>query len=283
VPGRNRLRGALGVVVDRQLGEGGGLGLEQLGAEEAGLDEHGADPVGRDLVGQAFHPALQAELRRRVRRGERAADDAAGRGDRDHQPGALLAHDREHGACHGHRSEQVGLDLAADLLRRELLEEAAEEVGGVVDQHVDASEPLDRRGDGPLGARFVGDVERGDEQVLVLADGRSHGIGAAAGGDDAVTRGERGPGEVDAHAATGAGDQPRLGGDVVGGHVVLLGRDRRGGRARQRAATASALRTTRCARGSGACDEEAVREARPRARIVSGAGVMAVRASLTCE
>jgi amino acid transporter len=39
----------------------------------------------------------------------------------------------------------------------------------------------DRRGAGPLGARRVGDVQLGDEQPLVLAAGRPHGVEVAAG------------------------------------------------------------------------------------------------------
>ena len=44
---------------------------------------------------------------------------------------------------------------------------------------------VDGRGRGVLGAVRVGDVERGDEQVLVLADRRRARVGVAAGGDDA--------------------------------------------------------------------------------------------------
>jgi hypothetical protein len=77
-----------------------------------------------------------------------------------------------------------------------------------VDRHVDATEPRDRRGDGPLGALRVGDVQLGDEQVLPLADRRADGVRVAAGGDDVVTGGQGSTGELDAHPAPGAGDQP---------------------------------------------------------------------------
>ena len=35
-------------------------------------------------------------------------------------------------------------------------------------------------------------------------------LGVAAGGDDRVTGGQGGLGDVDAHAATGAGDEPNI-------------------------------------------------------------------------
>ena len=65
-------------------------------------------------------------------------------------------------------------------------------------------------GRGVLGAVGVGHVEGGDEQVLVRADGRAHGVGVAAGGHDVVAGGQGRAGELDAHAATGAGDEPGL-------------------------------------------------------------------------
>ena len=144
---------------------------EQLGAEEAGLDEHRADAERRDLGGQRLHPALHPELRRGVGRAELLPDDASGRGDRHDQPGALGAHDGQHGAGDVQRAEQVGLDLRPEVLRGDFLEEPGEEVAGVVDQHVDAAKPLDGGLHGGLGAGGVGDVELDDQQIVRLADG----------------------------------------------------------------------------------------------------------------
>ena len=58
-------------------------------------------------------------------------------------PGALLAHDRQDGAGDVHRADEARRELPLDLLRRQLLEVARVEVGGVVDQHVDAAEAVD--------------------------------------------------------------------------------------------------------------------------------------------
>ena len=127
------------------------------------------------------------------------------------EPGALGAHDRQHGAGDVQRAEQVGLDLRPEVLGGDLLEEPGVEVAGVVDQHVDAAEPFDGGLHGRLGVGGVGDVELDDQQVVVPR--RRPGltrVGVAAGGHDRVAGGEGGPGDVDAHAAAGTGDQPDL-------------------------------------------------------------------------
>jgi len=52
------LGGALGVVVDRQVGVGGGLACEQLGAEEARFDDRRVDAERLNLEAQGLHPSL---------------------------------------------------------------------------------------------------------------------------------------------------------------------------------------------------------------------------------
>src|ERR1700746_825552 len=61
-----------------------------------------------------------------------------------------------------------------------------------------------------LGVGGVGDVELDGQQVVVLAQGRCDSAGVTPGGDHGVTGRERGPGDVGAHAAAGAGDEPDL-------------------------------------------------------------------------
>ena len=103
---------------------------------------------------------------------EHAAGDASGRGNGEHQAGALLAHHRQHGAGDVHRAEQQRLDLVADLIGAEFLEEAGVEVAGVVDQDVDAAEPRDGGLDRGLRVLGAGDVELHGQQVVVVADRR---------------------------------------------------------------------------------------------------------------
>jgi hypothetical protein len=92
----------------------------------------------------------------------------------------------------------------------DLLEEPGVEVAGVVDEHVDASEPVDGSPDGRFGVGGVGDVEHDGQEVIVLAQGGGDGLGVAGGGDHGVAGRERRPGDVDAHATAGAGDEPNL-------------------------------------------------------------------------
>ena len=122
--------------------------------------------------------------------------------------GPLPAHHRQHGPGHVHRSDQSGGQLVRDLLRGQVLEVAAVEVGGVVDQHVDAPEPVDRGLDGGCGVCRAGDVEPQHKQVLGFSDRFPHGLGVATGGDHRVPRGERRLGELHAHAATRTRDEP---------------------------------------------------------------------------
>jgi hypothetical protein len=77
-----------------------------------------------------------------------------------------------------------------DLLRRQLLEEAGVEVAGVVDEHVDAAEPLERCPHCRFGGREAGDVELDDQQVVGLAERVTDRFGTAAGRDDRVADGE---------------------------------------------------------------------------------------------
>ena len=82
---------------------------------------------------------------------ELPADDAGGRGDRHDEAGALGAHDGQDGAGDVDRAEQGRLDLRPEVLGADLLEEAGIEVARVVDQDVDAAEPVDGGARGVLG------------------------------------------------------------------------------------------------------------------------------------
>ena len=123
-------------------------------------------------------------------------------------------HDGKHGTGDVHRAEQVGLDLGAEIIGGELLEEPGVEVAGVVDEDVDAAEALDGGGDRRHGVFGTGDVELDDEQVVGVAERLAHGVGVAAGRDDGVAGGERRLHDVDAHATAGTGHEP----DVLVSH-----------------------------------------------------------------
>ena len=160
--------GAFGVVVDRQLGpDRRGSFDEQLGAEEAGFDDRRADAERLDVEAQRLHPALHSELACRVGGDELLADQPGRRRDRDDVPRPLPAHHRQHRTGDVHRPEQVRFDLCAHLGRADLLEVAGVEVAGVVDEHVDPTEPVDGSPDGRLGRGSIGDVEIDRQQIVV--------------------------------------------------------------------------------------------------------------------
>jgi hypothetical protein len=129
---------------------------------------------------------------------------------------------REHGAGDVHRPEQVGFELRPEVFGGDLLEEPGVEVPGVVDEDVDAAEPVERRPHASIRVRRIGDVELDGEEIVVPADCGGDLARIAPGGDDVVTGGERGASDVDAHTAAGAGDEPHLLVSRGCVHVVVL-------------------------------------------------------------
>jgi hypothetical protein len=200
----------LGVVGDGRGGVVGRLLGEEFGAEEPGVDDGGVDAERLNLGGERFHPAINAELRGGVGGAVLKARQPRRRGDRHHVSRALLAHHGQDGAGDVHRADQSRRDLPLHLLGGRLLEVAGVEVGGVVDQHVDAAEALDGRLDRRLGVLWAGDVELDHQQVVRLAERSPDGVGVPAGGDDGLAGGGGSLGNIEAHAAAGAGNEPHL-------------------------------------------------------------------------
>jgi len=89
------------------------------------------------------------------------AGDACGRGDGEQQAGALLTHHRQDRASDVHRAEQQRVELIADLVRAQLLEEAGEEVARVVDQNINSAKLCDRGLDRRLRILWTRDIEFG--------------------------------------------------------------------------------------------------------------------------
>ena len=142
-------------------------------------------------------------------------------------PRALLAHHRQDGAGDVHRADEARRQLPLDLLRRQLLEVARVKAGGVVDQHVDAAEPVDSGPHRRLGIGAAGDVQLDGQQVVRLSQGLGHAVGVPARGHDRVAGRQGGLGEIDAHAAAGSGDEPDLlvrhGMTAITGSSIALG------------------------------------------------------------
>jgi hypothetical protein len=106
-------------------------------------------------------------------------------------------------------ADEARRELALHLLGGELLKVAGGEVGGIVHQHVDAAETVDGRLDRGCGVLRAGDVELDDQQRVRVAERLTNGFGLATGGNDVLTGGQRGLRDAEAHATSGAGDEPR--------------------------------------------------------------------------
>ncbi len=65
-----------------------------------------------------------------------------------------------------HRAEEVGIHQGPQLAVRCLLERADQPIAGIVDQHVDSTEALDRCRDGGFGVAGANDVERKDKHPV---------------------------------------------------------------------------------------------------------------------
>ena len=175
-----------------------------------------ADRVGAQL---ARHRARQAEHAGLGRRVVRAAEDAAAalrrhRRDADDRAALLALHLRNHGLRHQQRAAQAHVEDrvvvgVGDVHRLARLRDA-----GVVDQHVDAAEGLEHRGDGGVARRLVGDVGHDAEVAIAQLGGGGGGLGARQvehGHARAVLRHQLGGGESQAVGAGAAGDH----GDLV--------------------------------------------------------------------
>ena len=107
----------------------------------------------------AWREALERPLRGVVGADERERRDPADRGDLQDVAAALLPQERQRRLGHPHGAEDVGLQLVAELVLGQLLDEPEVPVAGVVDDDVEAAEVLVGLLDGGEVRVPVGDVE----------------------------------------------------------------------------------------------------------------------------
>ena len=127
-------------------------------------------------------------------------------------PGALLAEHRERGLGDVDDAKEVGVDLSAEILERDVLDRREVGVPGVVDDDVDPSEVLDAGGDRRLRRGGIGDIE-GERQdpVAVGGDQVVERSRVASGGDQPIAAVEHGLGDRAAEATAGAGEKEHAG------------------------------------------------------------------------
>jgi hypothetical protein len=122
---------------------------------------------------------------------------ASNRGDLDDVPGLLPAHRRQRGAGHVDHTKQVGFDLGAEILGRELLERADVSEARVVDQNIETAEGNHRHLHGRLRRHGIRNVER-DRAYLIAIPGDEIGklFGITRGGHEAIPGSEYGLGDI---------------------------------------------------------------------------------------
>src|SRR6185437_13777891 len=183
--------------------ENGDLDAERADLPREDLGETADRPLGRLVGGQAGG-------------GEPPAD---GR-DLDDVAAALGAQHGQRGLGDVHDAEQVGVDLCAEVVERDVLDRREVGVAGIVDHDVDPAERLDaclHRGRGGCG---VGDVEGDREDPVPVAVGQvGQADGVAGGRDQRVPGREHGLGDLAAKAPAAPGEKEDL------RHVVLLHSD----------------------------------------------------------
>src|SRR5437868_1142881 len=163
------------------------------------------------LEGERLAQAFERPFRRVIHADVRKGGDATDRRHLQDVSTALRAKDRKRSLGHPQGPEEVGLDLRPRLFLAELLHHAELAVAGVVDDDVEAAEPLTRMTHSGENGVTVGDVERdGQDAVAVFREEVVELGDVASGGRDLVTAVEGCDRPFAAEAARGASDEPGL-------------------------------------------------------------------------
>nr|WP_256468794.1 hypothetical protein [Xanthomonas arboricola]MDN0204566.1 hypothetical protein [Xanthomonas arboricola pv. corylina]MDN0216749.1 hypothetical protein [Xanthomonas arboricola pv. corylina] len=110
-----------------------------------------------------------------------------------------------------HRAEQVDLELTPHRGIGEGLEEAQFGIAGIVDQHVDRTEPLGTLGGDRVRRLGVGDIEREGVQAIMFAPaGIAHRVGGSRRCHDRFTCIERRARDLASQPPARARHQPDL-------------------------------------------------------------------------
>ncbi len=159
----------------------------ELGAERAGLDDQHADAERCDLGRQRLGHPLERELRRAVGAESGRRDLAAHRAHLHDRAAALRAHMRQHRLRQGDGAEEHRVHERAQLAGVDLLDRADRAVAGVVDEHVDAAEALERGATAAATwASSVTSSAQREHAVGRAGDELVERLRAARRGDDAV-------------------------------------------------------------------------------------------------
>src|SRR5205085_1211391 len=167
------------------------VAIPNVGSKRPRLDQDDANAERACLHTKRFAPALEGELGSIIGADNRGGDTPSDRRNHDDVTGALPAHDRQHRFSDCDLAEEVGFELAAQLVKQQVFGKAGGGETGIVDQHVQTSVIAVGETDKFVQGIAVGNVEAayfnsvadsggGGSPVQALAAG-----GIAHAGDDA--------------------------------------------------------------------------------------------------
>ena len=145
--------------------------LPELRPDQARLDDRDADPEALDLEAQRVRDRLDRVLGGVVDPAAGEHEPPAHRADVDDPPVMLAPHPRQHQLAHPDEAEHVRLELAADLLHRDVLDRPGLAVAGVVHERANRALVLLDAGDGGPHRLLVCHVKRQQPAALLLEVG----------------------------------------------------------------------------------------------------------------
>lgn len=118
------------------------------------------------------------------------------------------AHHRKDRASDVHWAEHRSLDLRAELLGRDLLEEPSVKITRVINENVDPAEPVDGGARGVLSVAAIRNVELDSEEFVVTSERGADSLRIAPGGDDSMACSQSSLRDVDAQTTARACNEP---------------------------------------------------------------------------
>lgn len=183
---------------------------EEVCPEVTRLDQGDIDTEIRNLEFQRQTDACERKFRGRIHATSGDSPPSANRAHVPHNPRSLLAHDGEDGAQDGKLAKHIGVEQGKGFGVGDLLDGTLEDVGGVVEEDVDAAVDAHRFGDdsfdGSVGVGYVELEGCSPEGCEVLKLGPA---GIALGGGAGVSLGVNAGGECDGLTAVATTESPR--------------------------------------------------------------------------
>ncbi len=204
-------------VVRIDPGQVRGRPTRPVGQHATRLDGRHLDAEMTDFLREHFGETSDGPLRSLVSTQPWRAGAATHRRDVNNVAGPLLTHHGKRSAGDVDDTEQIGLDLRTEVRRVELLEGCNVSEAGIVDQHIETAELIERHLHSRLRRCRVGYVEgHGPHAVAVASSELAQLLRMASCCDQAVTSGKHRLGDIATQAASATGHEPDFGRDRHG-------------------------------------------------------------------